>query len=242
MDSLFQKRNISYTGRVQRPCQALYETGRRPIAVLLSTRLPPSIRREVLIAGLAVVIFAGTHVHVGLRTGFIPCTLDCGETYEAYIAALNLYRFGLAHAAGLEDFAASPRAAAHPMLYTHNPDLGMYLLYVLFLARLRDVHAQAVWIGVPFAAGLLYLYLFVRAVSRNGTMAALTPRNAATLYLLVDLWGFHVLRVFSWLLTFGVAFICAGFRAGTCARRPTWQWRCSTWRWLSASPSPPAWR
>ncbi len=210
--------DTGYTGRVRWSFQGLCETGRRFLALLLSTRLPPSIRREVAIAGLAVVIMAGTHLHVGLRTGFIPCTLDCGETYEAHIAALNLYRFGLAYAGGLEDFAASPRAAAHPTLYTHNPNLGMYFLYALFLAGLGDVHTQAALIGLPFAVGLLYLYLFVRGISQDGTMAALILLNAATLYLLVDLWGFHALRGFSWILTFGIAFHLHRFSSQS--RRP----------------------
>jgi hypothetical protein len=36
---------------------------------------------------------------------FLPCSLDCGKTYEAHVGAFNQYRFRLG--ARLQDFAAS---------------------------------------------------------------------------------------------------------------------------------------
>jgi hypothetical protein len=136
----------------------------------------------------------------------LPCTLDCGETYESHIGARNLHRFGLRYAAGLEDLAASPDLAAHPTLYIHNPNLGMYFLYLLFRLGVHDVHAQAAWVTVPFGAGLLYLYLVIRALTRSVTMASLALLSAGALYLLVASWGFNPLRGFSWLLTFGTLY------------------------------------
>ena len=161
---------------------------------------------EPLVAGVAVALLAGSYVAIGQRTGFIPCTLDCGETYHAYIGAWNLYRFGWRYAGGLEDVATGPDTLAHPTLYTHNPNLGMYVRYLLLLLGIWDIHEQAVWTFIPFGLGLLYMYLFVRAVSRSGFIAALCLINASGLYALVSLWAFHGLRVFSWLLTFGPLF------------------------------------
>ena len=142
-------------------------------------------------------------IHVGLKTQFIPCTLDCGETYESHIAARNLHRFGLGYTLGLQDLAAGPEPTAHPALYTHNPNVGMYLLYVLRVLGLHDVHAQVPWVAIPFGLGLLYCYLFLRKTSRDGALAGLALLTTGTLYLLVALWGFNPLRSFSWLLTFG---------------------------------------
>jgi hypothetical protein len=157
----------------------------------------------MLVAGVAVVLLAAGVLHAGWRAEFIPCTIDCGETYEAYIGALNLSRFGLTHAGGLQDFAASPDPRSHPTVYTHNPNIGVYFRYLLFRLGITDVHAQAVWSLVPFGLGLGYMYLVVRLVSGSGWLAALCLLNAALLYLLVVLWAFHGLRVFSWLLVFG---------------------------------------
>ncbi|HEY3064993.1 MAG TPA: hypothetical protein VGL09_04335 [Methylomirabilota bacterium] len=178
-------------------------------AALISTLgrgLATSWRREATVAGLAVLVLAVDCAQIAWRTDFIPCTLDCGETYESYIGALNLHRFGLAHMGGLQDFAASPRPAAHGTIYTHNPNLGLYVRYLLFRLGVEDVHAQAGWFLVPFALGLLYMYLFLRSATGDGTLAAFSLLNASTLYLLVTLWGFHGLRVFTWLLTFAPAY------------------------------------
>ncbi len=191
---------------IPRPGEILVSWLSRPLA---STR-----RGEVVVAALGAALLLAGYLHVGYRSGFIPCMLDCGETYEGYIGALNLYRFGPRHAGGLQDFAASPEIAAHPTVYTHNPNLGMYFRYLLFLLGFRDIHAQAPWTAVPFAAGLAYMYLLVRLVSASGMMAALCLLNAAGLYLLVTVWGFHGLRVFSWVLTFGPAYHLCRASAG----------------------------
>lgn len=142
---------------------------------------------------------------VGLRTGFLPCTLDCGETYETYIAARNLWRFGWS-SGGLQDFAANPDPAAHPALYIHNPNLGMYALAGLFWLGVRTIHAQTPWLLLPFLGGMLYLYLAIRDTCRSGLLAALCLLQAASLYLLVVLWQFDALRVWSWLLTWGLVY------------------------------------
>ncbi len=179
--------------------------------------------RETIVAVSAAAILIASHFYVGYGSDFIPCTLDCGETYEAYIGALNLHRFGITHAGGLQDFAASPELASHPTVYTHNPNLGMYFRYALFRLGVHDVHPQAIWTSVPYAAGLLYMYLFLRAVSKSGILAALCLLNAATLYLLVTLWGFHGLRAFSWLLTFAPAYHLYRFSLG----HPRARWQLS---------------
>ncbi len=173
---------------------------------LVARRFPRYRRVEILIASLAVALLLSDYLHIGLQTGFIPCVLDCGETYEGYIGALNLHRFGFRHAGGLQDFAASPQPPAHPTVYTHNPNLGMYFMYGLMQLGFVDIHAQAPWRALPFALGLAYMYAVIRGVSGSGILAALCLLNAATMYLLVTLWGFHGLRVFSWLLTFAPVF------------------------------------
>ena len=180
----------------------LLPAARAVVIRALARGLAASGRREAVVAGVAILVLVVDCAHIARQSDFIPCTLDCGETYESYIGALNLHRFGLAHMGSLQDFAASPRPEAHGTIYTHNPNLGLYARYVLFRLGVEDVHAQAAWFLLPFAAGLLYMYLFLRSATGDGTLAALSLLNASTLYLLVTLWGFHGLRVFTWLLTF----------------------------------------
>lgn len=187
---------------------------------LVARRFPRHRRLEILIVGLAVALLLADYLHIGLRTEFIPCVLDCGETYEGYIGALNLHRFGLTHAGGLQDFAASARPVAHPTVYTHNPNLGMYFMYGLMQLGFVDIHAQAPWRAVPFGLGLAYMYAVIRGVSGSGILAGLCLLNAATMYLLVAMWGFHGLRVFSWLLTFGPVFHLRRYIPG--ARHARW--------------------
>lgn len=176
------------------------------VGIFLSARLPTSKVLATVILGLALVLLIGGHLWIGLRTDFLPCTLDCGETYEAYVAARNLVRFGWAMSGGLFDFATSPEPAAHPMLYTHNPTLGHFVLAGLFALGIRDVHAETAWLTVPFLLGMLYLYLAVWRVTGSRLLAGLCLLNASSLYLLVALWGFHADRVWSWMLTWGVTY------------------------------------
>lgn len=151
---------------------------------------------------------------IGVRTDFLPCTLDCGETYEAYVGARNLDRFGWTATKGVQDFAASPTPAAHPTLYLHNPNLGLYALAGLFAVGVRDLHAQTPWLLGPFLLGLVYLFLAVRRISDSGLLAACCLVQAASCYLLVLLWAFDAVRVWAWLLTFGLVYHLAGWAAG----------------------------
>ena len=165
-----------------------------------------SRRWEIGLVALALVLVAGMHLWIGLRTDFIPCTLDCGETYEAYVGARNLDRFGWRYAGGLQDYSASQDVATHPMLYVHNPNLGMHYFLLLFKLGVRGIHAQAVWLTLPFLLGMAYLYLAVKAVTRDGLLAALCLLSATSLYLLVELWSYHAVRVWSFPLTWGVIY------------------------------------
>ena len=164
-------------------------------------RMPRHARWSVL--AVAIALLAIQHVYIGARSEFLPCSLDCGESYEAYIGAVNLARLGLRYAAGLQDLAVGLRPQAHPMLYIHNPNLGVLFQYVVLRLGARDIHEAAIWTVVPFALGLLYMYLFFSAATRSRLFGALCLLNVALLYLLVSLWAFQTLRVFSWLLTFG---------------------------------------
>ena len=172
----------------------------------LSQRVALSRRWELWLVGLAIALLVGMRLWIGLRTDFIPCTLDCGETYEAYVGARNLHRFGWRYAGGLQDYSASQDVATHPMLYVHNPNIGMHYFLLLFKVGVRGIHAQAAWLTLPFLLGLLYLYLAVKVVTRDGVLAALCLLSAASLYLLVELWGNHAVRVWSWALTWGTVF------------------------------------
>lgn len=192
----------------------------------LSVRLDSRAMTRLILV-VSVVLLLGSHLWIGLRADFLPCTLDCGETYEAFVGARNIDRFGWRYAGGLQDYSSRPDIAAHPVLYVHNPNLGMH--YFLLLAKLgvREIHAQAAWLTLPFLLGMAYLYLAVKAVTRDRLLAALCLLSAASLYLLVDLWGFHGVRVWSWLLTFGVLYHLVQWGRGSRSR-----WHAVAWSTL----------
>lgn len=169
---------------------------------LLSRRLRAR-RVAVVLLFTAVAGLAAAYAHAGLKTDFLPLTLDTGENFEAHVAARNLHRDGLLRHSGLQDL--SPEGG-RPLLYIHNPNVGMYYVYVLFRLGIDDIHTQSGLAAVPFAFGLAYLYLFVRRAARSPLLAAVTLLTAASLYLLVTLWAFQLLRTFSWLATFGAAY------------------------------------
>lgn len=166
-----------------------------------------SLRWDVGAVALSVVVVLGMHIWIGAQTGFLPCRLECGETYETFIQARNLSRFGWRSAGGLQDLAANPEPAEHPMLYTHNPNLtGLPFFVLLFALGIQDLHAQTPWLTLPFLVGLGYLYFAVKAATDDAALAGLCLLSAGSLYLLVALWGFHTGRVWSFLLTWGMTY------------------------------------
>lgn len=172
----------------------------------LTRRVDLSRRWELSLVMIALSVVVGMHLWIGLRTDAIPCTLDCGETYEAYIGARNLDRFGWRYAGGLQDYSASPDLATHPMVYAHNPNAAMHYFLLLFRLGIHNIHIHAVWLTVPFFAGLLYLYWATRIVTGDRILSALCVLNAASLYLLVEIWGYHGVRVWSFLVTWGLVY------------------------------------
>ena len=186
---------------------ALHHWFRDHATAILTAEVTRSRRWDASVVALSVVTVLGFHLWIGLQTDFVPCRLDCGETYEVFIQARNLDRFGWRYAWGLQDMASNPERNAHPMLYTHNQNLtSLPYLLLLFKLGVREIHAQAVWFTLPFLLGLAYLYLAVKAVSHDGMLAGLCLLNAASLYLLVELWGFQAHRLWSWAVTWGMVY------------------------------------
>jgi hypothetical protein len=173
---------------------------------MTQSRCRLSARSERLLVTVAVLLLVAQHLSIGLRSGFLPCALDCGETYNAHVGAVNLARLGWRYAGGLHDLAVGERPDAHPTLYIHNPNIALYFEYLLLRLGVQDVHRQAAWAVLPFGAGLAYMYVFLRAAARSRLFAVICLFNASTLYMLVSLWGFNPLRGFSWLFTFAPAY------------------------------------
>lgn len=173
---------------------------------LLEVPLPSSRSLHATLVGVAVGLLLAGHLWIGLTTDWVPCTLDCGETYENYIGARNLVRFGWRATGGLLDLAASPDPAAHPRLYIHNPSISLYAFGLLYALGVRDLHGMTPWLTLPFFAGLLYLYLAVWRLTGARLLAAMCLLIATSSYLLVHMWGFQGQRVWSWLFTWGVLY------------------------------------
>lgn len=134
---------------------------------------------------------------------FIPCYSDCGETFIShhYAKQFNLYglKFGL-----LEDHATSPSIAAHPLLYTHNVNLGG-LSFVLYEAMgLTSVAAKQFMVLLTFCASLFLMFRTALYYSRSSITAFIVLVVAATDFGSFVTFALHASRVWAWVGLSGI--------------------------------------
>lgn len=101
---------------------------------------------------------------------------------EAFHAAID--RFGLKWG-GLQDMATSPYPSAHPYLYIHHPNFGLYFSFPLRKVGLRGFEIQMAFGTLLWSAGIVVFTLVLRALTGSETLAlagaalvGLDPGNA----------------------------------------------------------------
>jgi hypothetical protein len=156
----------------------------------------------------------------GTRHGFVPCVVDCGETFvameQAQTFAVTGFSYGL-----IQDHATSDRVQAHPFLYTHNVSIAAVLFPLLEALGITPLWAKQLLSLFVYGLGLFYVFRATLYHTRS-TICAFTLLILFCGDLLgVFSFGLNALRTWHWLAIFGLLFH-AGRLAIDPARAP---WR-----------------
>jgi hypothetical protein len=117
---------------------------------------------------------------------------------------MNLLAFGWQWA-GLQDYATNPAASAHPYLYIHHGNLGLYFSYVLAQLGIVSIEAQNAVSWVASLVGLMLAYLFVKETTKRRLPALLVLTFLALDFRYIDDWALNVHRAFTYMSVFGTA-------------------------------------
>jgi hypothetical protein len=125
-----------------------------------------------------------------------------GEAFEAYHGAMNIMTFGWQWA-GLQDMATNPSPAAHPYLYIHHGNLGLYFSYALARLGVASIEAQnaASWFAV--LCGLIVAYRLMLSMTSRRELATLFLLLLAFDFNFLEYWAFNIHRAFTYLSLFG---------------------------------------
>jgi hypothetical protein len=125
-----------------------------------------------------------------------------GEAFEAYHGALNIDRFGWIWA-GVQDEATSADRAAHPYLYVHHANFGLYLSYALRRLGLTSLELQNAVSGIGSALGLVVAFVCLCRLTASAAFATLVLYLLALDFVFISDWSFNIHRAFTYLSVFG---------------------------------------
>lgn len=141
----------------------------------------------------------------GKKENFIPCVADCGETFvaEKQVKDFQLYAFkyGL-----FQNHATSNDINAHPFLYTHNVSIPSIIFPLLDWWGVKQFWERQLLTLFVFGAGLFYAFLATLYHTRSYIMASVLLFFFVTDYYHVFSFGLNALRVWHWLVLFGLIF------------------------------------
>ena len=107
-----------------------------------------------------------------------------GEAFEAYHGALNIERFGLKWW-GLQDMATSPASEAHPYLYIHHPNFGLYFSTILGKIGLTGFSQQMALSSLWWSLGIVLFAVLMTRLSlspvlgvASAALIGFDPQNA----------------------------------------------------------------
>jgi hypothetical protein len=163
-----------------------------------------ALRARTPQAAVAVVAFMLTAVwlHAG-SNAFVPCVQDCGETFIAQHAVTNYRLYGMRHAL-LQDHATVPAPDRPTFIYTHNPHLGTFLFPLLDQVGLTTLWAKQLLTLAVSGAGLYYVFVAVRRVTKSDWIALSVLALFCTDYAGVFAFALNALRAWHWLALFGL--------------------------------------
>jgi hypothetical protein len=141
----------------------------------------------------------------------VPLFLDVGETSSAFLDGLNRAQFGFDNAGLLHDEATGPDSAAHPYLYSHNPNISRFVSYAFTSAGVDSLPVQHLFSMAITVVGLAFGYFFIKRLLGR-TTALISIVLGATHYLGVLQWAPNLLRSFNILLFFGAFYYATRWR------------------------------
>jgi hypothetical protein len=137
------------------------------------------------------------------RSSYVPCVQDCGETFIAQHAVANYRLYGMRHAL-LQDHATIPAADRPTFIYTHNVHLGTLVFPMLDQLGLTALWAKQLVTLAASAAGLFYVFLTVRGVTKSNAIGLTVLAMFCTDYAGVFGFTLNALRAWHWLALFGL--------------------------------------
>jgi hypothetical protein len=141
----------------------------------------------------------------GARHSFVPCTMDCGETFIAQHAVQNVRLYGIRYGL-VQDHATAPDPSRPSFLYTHNLHLGTLLFPLLDAVGLNAFWPKQIATLLAFGAGLFYAYKLPAHVAHSRALGLVTLGLFATDYLHVFSFGLNALRAWHWLSLLGLSY------------------------------------
>jgi hypothetical protein len=157
-------------------------------------------------AWFCISAFAMLSLWLWAPSNFVKITADgVGEAFEAYHASLNVFRFGLQWG-GLQDMATNPDPLAHPFLYIHHGNLGLYVSYVLGYIGITTLEGQNLATLIASMVGLLACYTAIRVITNSRMIAALFLFLLALDWNFIDHWALNLHRAFSYLSVMGTVY------------------------------------
>ena len=196
------------------------------LQVNLRTALPPgrllhffAVARRNSGTLCVLIVYCVAYATLICRGHGIPYVMDNNETFSAFLHAYNLWHFDFLRSFGLTDEAASPFAAAHPFVHTHQGDFPRLFSFILYGAGARTVESQ-IWI-TTFTVGLASVLMaksFYRRTAGD-LFATIATLMLITDYLLFAQWQVNTYRVWHGFFLFGALLCVHGISEW---RRPYW--------------------
>jgi hypothetical protein len=153
----------------------------------------------------------------GTFSYFIPCAQDCGETFIALHSVRNYNLYGLKYWL-LQDHSTIPDPNRHGFIYTHNPHLGTLLFPLLDQVGISTVWGKQLVTLLASGAGLFYVFLTVRYVTKSVLIALCVLALFCTDYGGVFSFALNALRAWHWLVLFGLIYHSVQIVSGAAAR------------------------
>jgi hypothetical protein len=160
---------------------------------------PSFIRPGVAAAWVVILCLLGLLASAPV-TRPLNCDMECGETLLSLRAAQQYREYGI-------DYGLLENLGSHqdPLIYTHNVNIGTLTFVGLEALGVPDTYKFLLPLCI-FGLGLVYVYLTVRRVAGNDTLALVTLVVFATTYWGLGAYAMNALRAWHLFAFFSVIF------------------------------------
>jgi hypothetical protein len=156
---------------------------------------------------LLISLFVSLTLAIWWPSNFVRLSsFAIGEQFEAYHGALNIQRFGWRWA-GVQDEATNPDVAAHPFLYTHHGNNGIYFSYILLQLGINSLPLQNALSIIASAGGLLVAFLCFRKLTGSIPFATVALAILSLDFDLIRDWSVNIHRGLTYLSVFGAVYV-----------------------------------